>query len=198
MGYSIDAADDRCYPGTSVLVNKLDIREQTKLDESEALILGVKSVQFELAPFPGPLDFDYYKQLHRFLFDALYDWAGTIRDIDLSKQHTRFCPATEIDELAHSIFGRLASKNYLRSLARQGFIAELADLYNNINYLHPFREGNGRAQRLYFRQLAREAGYKLDFSAVDSDTMMLATIHASGGIMDTLLQVFDFIITVSQ
>ena len=74
-------------------------------------------------------------------------------------------------------------------------VRELADFYASLNYLHPFREGNGRTQRLFFRQLAAQNGYKLDFSAVDSDRMMLATIHAASGVQDTLLQVFDEIIT---
>lgn len=61
MAYSIDASGDSCYPGTSVLVNKLGIEDQAQLDENEALIVGVKSLQFELEPFPEPLDFTYYR-----------------------------------------------------------------------------------------------------------------------------------------
>lgn len=68
-------------------------------------------------------------------------------------------------------------------------------LRTTVNYLHPFREGNGRTQRLFFRQLAERFGYHLDFSAVDSELMMLATIHAASGVLDTLLHVFDQIIT---
>ena len=195
MAYSIDPLQDNCYPGTAVLVNKLGIQNQAQLDENEILIVGVKSLRFELEPFPGPLDFGYYKQLHGFLFGALYEWAGTVRTIAMSKQHTTFCPPEEIETLAASIFTRIAEMNYLCGLDRQNFICELADFYTNLNYLHPFREGNGRTQRLYFRQLAVRAGYKLDFSAVDSDRMMLATIHAASGIQDTLLQVFDEIVT---
>lgn len=195
MAYSIDATDNACYPDSFVLINKLDIRNQAQLDESETLILGVKSLQFELNPSPAPLDFAYYKQLHQFLFGELYDWAGTIRTIDLSKQHTHFCPAAEIDALAAAMFGRMERMNYLCGMNHRDFVRELADFYSSLNYLHPFREGNGRTQRLYFRQLAVRAGYKLDFSAVDSDRMMLATIHAASGIETSLLQVFDEIIT---
>ena len=155
----------------------------------------MKSLQFELAPFPEPLDFNYYKKLHRFLFDELYEWAGIVRSIDLSKQHTRFCPADEIESLAGRMFSRIEPMDFLCGLPRADFIAELTDFYSNVNYLHPFREGNGRIQRLYFRQLAQRAGYKLDFAAVDSDRMMIATIHAASGIEETLRDVFDEIIT---
>ena len=195
MAYSIDSSSDSCYPGTSVLVNKLGIQNQAQLDENETLIVGVKSLQFELAPFPEPLDFNYYKKLHRFLFDELYEWAGIVRSIDLSKQRTRFCPVREIESLAGRMFSRIEQMDFLCGLPREDFIAELTDFYSSVNYLHPFREGNGRTQRLYFRQLAQRAGYKLDFAAVDSDRMMIATIHAASGIEETLRNVFDEIIT---
>lgn len=195
MAYSIESSSDSCYPGTTVLVNKLGIQNQAQLDENETLIVSVKSLQFELDPFVGPLDFTYYKQLHRFLFDELYDWAGTVRDINLSKQRTCFCPADEIASLAKRMFGRVQEMNFFSGLPRADFIVELADFYSNVNYLHPFREGNGRTQRLYFRQLAQRAGYKLDFAAVDSDRMMIATIHAASGVEETLRNLFDEIIT---
>ena len=81
--------------------------------------------------------------------------------------------------------------NYFQGLNRHPFIQEAADFYTSINYLHPVREGNGRTQRVFFRELARRAGYTLDYSAVDPDILMLATIHAASGVQDTLLQVFD-------
>lgn len=194
MAYSIESSHDSCYPGTSVLINKLGIQNQAQLDESETLIVGVKSLQFELDPFPEPLDFSYYKRLHRFLFSELYEWAGTVRSIDLSKQHTHFCSADKIESLAGKMFERVEKKNFFCGLPREEFITELTDFYSSVNYLHPFREGNGRTQRLYFRQLAQRAGYKLDFSAVDSDRMMIATIHAASGVQETLRNLFNEII----
>ena len=195
MSYSLDSLSEDCYPGTSVLVNKLGIQDQAQLAESEALITGVKSLQFELSPFSEPMDFSSSKNLHKFVFGELYDWAGTVRTINLSKQHTQFCAADNIESLAALMFARIGDMNYLRGMERQEFLVELADFYNSLNYLHPFREGNGRVQRLYFRQLARQAGYTLDFAKVDSDTMMLATIHAASGIQDTLIRVFGEIIS---
>lgn len=85
----------------------------------------------------------------------------------------------------------MQSLHYFRDCSREELIAELADLYDSLNYLHPFREGNGRVQRLYFRQLARWIGHSLNFAVIDSDRMMIATIHASAGIMDGLQQIFD-------
>lgn len=198
MAYSIDASDNGCYPGTSVLINKLDIRDQAQLDENETLITTVQSLKFELEPFLGEMDFEYYKRVHRFLFESLYDWAGEIRTVNLSKQHTTFCPIDEMESLATAIFSRLKKRNYLYGLSKNDFLSELVDLYISLNYLHPFREGNGRVQRLYLRQLAQRAGYRLNFAGVDSDRMMIATIHAASGISDTLYQVFEEIVEKSQ
>lgn len=194
MAYSITPSADDCYPGTSVLVNKLNIRDQKQLDENEALITSVKILQIELQPMVSEPDFSYLKDLHRCLFEELYDWAGQVRTINISKMRTAFCPADQIAQTAQSIFDRLHACNYLRDLPRPELVDELADLYDSINYLHPFREGNGRVQRLYFRQLARWIGHSLNFAAVDSDRMMIATIRASAGVMDDLRQIFEEIL----
>ena len=93
------------------------------------------------------------------------------------------------------MFSRIKDPQRFIHVTRDTFVFELADFYSDVNYLHPFREGNGRTQRLFFRQLAERFGYHLDFSAVDSELMMLATIHAASGVLDTLLHVFDQIIT---
>lgn len=191
MAYSITPSADDCYPGTGVLVNKLNIRDQKQLDENEALITSVKTLQIELRPMASEPDFAYLKDLHRCLFEELYDWAGQVRTINISKMRTAFCPADQIAQTAQSIFGRLHACHYFRDLPQQELVDELADLYDSINYLHPFREGNGRVQRLYFRQLARWTGHRLNFAAVDSDRMMIATIRASAGVMDDLRQVFE-------
>lgn len=196
MAYGISPSDESCYPGTTVLINKLGIKNQAHLDESETLIVGVKSLQYELSPFPDKLDFNHYKRLHGFLFDELYDFAGQLRTINMSKQHTHFCPAHDIADLAERIFSRLATMHDFRTLERDEFVRELSDLYTGINYLHPFREGNGRTQRLFFRQLSQRAGYKLNFASVDSDRMMLATIHAASGIEDSLIEIFDEVLEV--
>lgn len=192
--YSMETSGDSCYPDSTVLINKLGIRDQEQLDEAETLILGVQSIKFELKPFSEPLNFQYYLRIHVFLFGELYEWAGKLRAIDISKQHTHFCPATDIADVGEKMFQRIGGMNYLSNLPRDIFIHEFADFYNSLNYLHPFREGNGRTQRLYFRQLAERAGYHLNFTRVDADRMLVATIHAASGVMDDLLQIFNEII----
>ena len=75
------------------------------------------------------------------------------------------------------------------------FISAIVDLYERTNELHPFREGNGRTQRVYLSQLARHAGYVIDFACVDPDDLMIATIQAAGGVDDFLRILFQNIIS---
>ena len=66
----------------------------------------------------------------------------------------------------------------------------IAEFYNEINYIHPFREGNGRVQRIYFAELIRRYGYDINFSDIDTDELMIATIQASQGVLDFLVEFF--------
>ena len=117
-----------------------------------------------------------------------YGWSN------LSKKGTQFCPVEEIPRVSAAIFKRLAQNNLLCGLARNDFIAALVDLYQRTNELHPFREGNGRTQRVFLSQLAENAGYDLDFTAVDPDELMIATIYAAQGIEAPLQQAFEKIV----
>lgn len=124
-----------------------------------------------------------------FLFCDLYNWAGQIRTINVSKKGTVFVPAAEIPSCADACFFRLATFTD-EGLSHQKFIEAIADFYNTINMLHPFREGNGRTQRLFFTQWIRHLGYEFDLSDVDPDEFMIATIYAAQGVMDPLIEFF--------
>lgn len=110
-----------------------------------------------------------------------------MRTINLSKKGTQFCPVEEIPRVSTAIFQRLAERRFFRGLSKYEFAEELADFYQRTNELHPFREGNGRTQRVFLAQLAQSAGYRLDFACVDPDELMIATIYAAQG-MDGMLK----------
>ena len=78
MGYSTEDLTANCYPGTSVLINKLDIRSQAVLDDVERVVTGIHTVEIEKEGSAEPFTFDYYKSLHKRLFGELYDWAGEL------------------------------------------------------------------------------------------------------------------------
>ena len=126
-----------------------------------------------------------------FLFCDIYDWAGQIRDINLSKKGTDFVSADQIDACAKSCFQRLQSF-HAEELSQRELAEEVADFYHTINMLHPFREGNGRVQRAFFEYWVEERlGCSLNLTAVDADEFMIATILAAQGIMDQLIHCFE-------
>lgn len=189
MSYELHSATDQCYEGTACLINKLDIRDEKQLQDVEAKITFAKAVLLETTPIKGNFDFEHYKQIHNFLFCDLYDWAGQIRTIDISKKGTRFTQQRNIEPIGKLLFQKIAN-GYLRIQDKGLFVARIAELYHDINMLHPFREGNGRTQRAFFTQLIRHHGYNIHFSQIDTDLLMFATIQASQGIMDLLYRLF--------
>ena len=86
MGYSIEASSDSCYPNTTCLINKFDIKDDKKLSQIEAEITFAKAALLESEEIKPPFDFEFYKSIHRFLFEDLYEWAGELRKADISKK----------------------------------------------------------------------------------------------------------------
>ena len=124
---------------TATPVNKLHIHDEAALQEAEALATYVNASKLEQCPLEGVFDFAHYKAIHQFLFSDLYDWAGQIRTVNLSKKGTDFCPAGEIEPQAKLIFDRLKERNYFKGLPHDAFVEEITDFYCTTNYLHPFR-----------------------------------------------------------
>ncbi len=191
MGYSIDPIAANCYPDTTVLINKFDIRDEAKLSEIESVITSVRYAEWESAPQADSFDFAHYKAIHHFLFSDLYDWAGEVRTVDISKKGTKFTPAEDIESQAELIFKRLKECNFFKGLPHDEFVEEIVDFYCVTNALHPFREGNGRTQRAFLTQLIRNAGYDIDFADMDTELLMIATIQSAQGVTDLLKRIFE-------
>lgn len=107
MAYSIDSSSDSCYEGTTCLINKLDIRDEALLSQTESAYTLAKASYLELHPLSGNFDLAHYRDIHRFLFSDLYEWAGELRQIDLSKKGTSFVLAAEIEQCANAYFQEL-------------------------------------------------------------------------------------------
>ena len=187
----MEGSQKDCYPNTTVLVNKLGIQDQSELNSVERQFVLLKSSQAEQETIFKNIDFNFYKKLHKQLFGDLYEWAGTVRSMNISKKGTVFCNFEDIERIGTLKFQRLAEQNYLKGLTKSKFIDELTEFYHDMNMLHPFREGNGRTLRLFITLLVRNAGYTLNFSDCDSDLLMIATIKAAQGDLSLLKEVFS-------
>lgn len=195
MSYSIDALTDNCYEGTTCLINKMNITNEDTLKVVESAVTFAKISELEQTPINGNFDFAHYKAIHKYIFEDLYDWAGEIRTADISKKGTSFTLAKNIEELSERCFARLKKENYFKTEDFDLFVENIVDFYCVTNMLHPFREGNGRTQRVFISQLIRKNGYDIDFSKIDGDELIIATIQAANGVTDFLKDIFRQIIT---
>ena len=174
-----DAVDDPyTYENSTVLINKLDLRDQVELDDFEAEISSARANE----PLPGGnLDFAHYCAVHRHLFQDVYEWAGTPRTVRISKQGNPFCFPEHIHAQASKLFADLKDGNYLENLPANEFAKRAAHFLAELNAIHAFREGNGRAQLTFFALLADRAGQTLDLEKLDPDAMLKAMIASFDG-----------------
>jgi cell filamentation protein len=195
--YNYQKHDDfYCYPESDVLINVFDIRDKDALNAVEQQITALKIAQLEAMPPRGTFDLKHIRSIHRFIFGDIYKWAGQIRKGDfLIKGNSIFCRAMYIGSMAADIHGQLKADKFLRGLEKADFINKLAYYMGEINALHPFREGNGRTQRLYFKQLCVKAGYDLEFSKTQKDTLVKADIAAFNKDYLLLIKVLENIVS---
>ena len=187
--YKVESCQWNCYPDTTVLINKLDIRDREELDAVEKQITLLRGIQAEQEMSMENADFEFYKSIHRTLFGDLYEWAGTLRTINISKKGTVFCGYRELERIGRLKFERLAAMDYLKNISDDAFFDELSELYHELNMLHPFREGNGRTLRLFTTLLVRNTGRDISFALCDGDMLNIATIKAAQGDMTALREV---------
>ena len=190
MAYSIDPISADCYEGTTCLINKFGIKDEKKLSQMETLITTAKCQELEISPIVGDFGFDHYKAIHKYIFEDLYDWAGKVRTASISKKGTVFILPESIEPLADRIFTGLQKNNCYIGYDNDRYIDSIVDFYCRTNMLHPFREGNGRTQRVFLTQLIRHSGHDINFSTIDTDELMIATIQSANGIVDYLRNLF--------
>lgn len=173
-----DGQDHYLDPETGVLRNRLGITDASELEQAEASFVAWRSYELSQKPIVGRFDLDHLQAIHRHLFGDVYEWAGEIRDIDLSKGNSYFANHTHIVSAATSIFEKLEKERYLKGLDAAAFSERAAYYLGEINALHPFREGNGRVQREFINHLARANGYIIDWTAIAPERMLQASIES--------------------
>jgi cell filamentation protein len=176
-----DADDTYCYPGTDVLRNKAEITNAQDLDAYEGELSTLRSIEILENPVAGQFDLAHLQSIHLALFQDVYDWAGKIRTVDISRGNSRFANVRFIESAANDIFNKLARENWLKGLDADALSKRLAHYLSEINALHPFREGNGRVQRIFISQLSQSADYQLDYSDLEQEQIYRAMELAFNG-----------------
>jgi cell filamentation protein len=164
-----------CYPGSSVLKNKLGITDGEALAVAEREITAATIAGITDKPVRGRLDFKHLCDIHRTIFRNLCDWAGKPRTVNISKGNP-FCMSHAIPGYAEDIFFKLGSEGFLLGKSAEEMPERLTYYLSEINVLHPFREGNGRTQRTFIEYLAGGAGYRVDFGDVSPREMIEASV----------------------
>jgi cell filamentation protein len=181
-------ADPYVYPGTETLINKLNIRDSELLQSLE----GTLFAEMALLPLPkGQLDLDHLKALHKHYFGDIYDWAGQIRSVDISKGESFFARKEFIGNEAQKIFNKLKAENYLQDLPEDKLCEKLSYYFNELNAVHPFREGNGRTLRAFCSALADRSDHRLNWKAVTREEYIHASICGFKGDYVAMEKVFQ-------
>jgi len=177
--YSVD--DHYLDPASGVLKNLLGITDAATLEETEAALAATRAYELSLTPLQGAFDLAHLQAVHRYLFRDVYEWAGQLRTIDISKGGSPFCHYAFIESAATEVFRKLAAEKHLAGLAPAALSERVAHYLGELNALHPFREGNGRAQREFAGHLARANGYYIAWDNVKPADMLLASVDSFKG-----------------
>ena len=178
-----------CYPGTDVLINHFGIRDRETLERVERDFTSANMALLIDSPVKGNFDFKHLQAIHHAIFHDVYPFAGQNRSVAIAKSNL-FCLPQFILPMAYEIFGRLRADNCLRGLDKDAFVDKLAFYSGEINALHPFREGNGRTQRLFMQELSKAAGYQLLFAGIDGRILLQADIEAMSGRYESLKKLY--------
>ncbi len=188
-----DGGDPYYWPGIHVLRNRLDIRESRRLAQAEREITPLRVATLELGPQRRGLP--HLCAIHRHLFQDIYDWAGEVREVDIYQDETRFCHFEYIEKEGNALMEALEEENWLDALPAPAFVERISHYYCEINVLHPFRIGNGRAQRIFFEQLAIHAGYHLDWRDIEVESWRSANQRAALGELAPLTEIFSKVVS---
>ena len=150
-----------------ILDNKFGINNQIELAKVEEKTTKIKAIKlyesgeldnFEIGTFSG------LASIHKYLFDDIYDFAGKIREVNISKGNFRFASIMYLEEALKQI-DNMPQSNF----------DEIIDKYIELNIAHPFREGNGRSTRIWLDLiLKKEIGKVIDWSKVEKQDYLLA------------------------
>ena len=167
---SQSARDPYVYPGTNVLINLKDLRDQADLNRFEADAVAVDLIDLKQNPITGPFDIRRLRETHRRIFGKVYSWAGELRkDIGLmAKNRSGFVvaygPSQNIPGALVGVFAALKAESDLRGLDADAMAKRLAYYYGELDAIHAFRDGNSRTLRAFTTDLAESAGHRLDWS----------------------------------
>ena len=165
-----------CYEDTDILINKIDIRDSDLLAEADTEYSAQRLLELDAQPIKSTFTLNHLQSIHKYIFQDIYPFAGKLRLEDISRGNTMFARSQYIKSYLTSILAELKNENYIRGLSHKVFCIRAAYYMAELNIIHPFREGNGRAIREFIRCLGVKSGYTINWDRVDKNMILQASI----------------------
>lgn len=169
-----------CYPGTTVLKNSYAEQNPERLAKLERILCGARIIDLLRKPIKGKFDSAHLRKIHNYIFQDLYSWAGKYRVVEIAKGYY-FCRSQYVPRETDRLLLELQAENYLRNTLSTDLPARAAYYLGELNAIHPFRDGNGRTQREFIRELLLPIGYSVNYSNVDPNMMFEASVKSFQG-----------------
>ena len=177
-------------PKTGMLRNLGNITDHNALVFAETAATSKRANELRVNPITI-LDSSALFSIHQHLFQDIYSWAGKRRTVEISKCGKQFFPLSHFDNALKFIDALVIEYRSINQGDKEKCSLKLAQILDSVNYLHPFREGNGRTQREFLRILAREKGWILILNPPDNanvyEKYMTGTINGDVGLLKVLI-----------
>ena len=152
------------------------------IEKYEAKITAAKLLALRQKGIIGEFDSKHIRDIHKYLFEDIYPFAGNYRTENIGKGVFRFAEWQYIESELDNLLKKLKEENYLANYSQEMLAEKLAYYISELNVLHPFREGNGRTIREFIRELALKNGYILNLKKVNPKDFFNASVKS---IVDT-------------
>ena len=179
IGFGNDPHSER---GHSCPKNVYGYTDYRLLQPIEAALVQRRALQLEDGGVTGAFDVPHLQEIHRFLFRDVFPWAGQFRVVNISKGSSNFGNAAFLDSALTELLAKLKAEDFFGGLSSESFAKRAAFYLGEINAIHPFREGNGRTQREFIRQLGLKNGHEVVWAGFTQEQMTRASIlsHTKG------------------
>jgi len=162
-----------------ILRNVPGLTDQAKLDRFEAAEAAEALVRLHVNTIKGAYESAHLKKIHARIFQNIYPWAGEFRRVNMHRAASYpFAVVQFMEQNLDHALAQLAGENHLRGLDARAFAGRAAYYLGELNSIHPFREGNGRTQREFIRELAAEVGHRINWGRVTRKQMYDASIES--------------------
>lgn len=160
-----EGRDPYLYPGLDIMRNRLDIRQQQRLEQAAYEMTALRAATIELGPLVRGLP--HLRAIHRQLYQDIFDWAGQLREVDIYQGDTPFCHFAYIEKEGNALMQALEEEGYLVGLEKAKFV----------------------------EQLAIHAGYQLSWQGIEKETWNQANQSGAMGDLSALQTIFSKVVS---